>query len=94
MKGQGILFQTKSGHPEFRPPLRPPYMLSSLCITTKNRTILNMSDINQRRRKLFNNGRGAYPVVGGQHQYLGGGGLKNVHTRMHAHIDLRSKFLS
>ena len=82
VKGQGILFQTKSGHPEYR----PPYMLSSPCITTKNRTILNMSDINQRRRKLFNIGRWAYPVVGGQHQYLGGGCKMYIHACMHTSI--------
>ena len=93
----GILFQTKSGHPEFcsppsapPPPPPPPYMLSSPCITTKNCTILNMSDINQRRRKLFNIGRGAYPAVRGQHQYLGGGGgggcKMYIHACMHTSV--------
>ena len=65
------------------PPFRPPYTLSGPCITTKNRTILNMSDINHRRRKLFNIVWGH--TQRGQHQYFGGGGvLQNVHTRMHA----------
>ena len=74
----------------FRPPPPPPYTLSGPCITTKNRTILNMSDINHMRRKLFN-------IVGGhtqrgQHEYFGGGGgggvLQNVHTRMHANTHM------
>ena len=45
-------------YPNSAPPFRPPYTLSGPCITTKNRTILKMSDINHMRRKLFN-------IVGG-----------------------------
>ena len=71
----------------FRP--LPPYTLSGPCITTKNRTILNMSDINHMRRKLFNIVCGGGHIQRGQHQYFGGGGvLQNVHTRMHAHTHM------
>ena len=63
-------------------PAPPPY--SGPCITTKNCTILNVSNINHRHRKLFN-------IVGGipkrgQHQYFGeGGGYCNryIHACMH-----------
>ena len=50
-------------YPNFAPPpFRPPYTMSGPCITTKNRTILNMPDINHMRRKPFNIvGGGAYP---------------------------------
>ena len=68
-------------------PLPPPYTLSGPCITTKNRTILNMSDINHRRRKLFNivGGGGGIPTEANINTLGGGGVLQNVHTRMHAH---------
>ena len=61
-----------------------PHVKYSPCITTENRTILNMSDINHRRRKLFNIRRGAYParptsILGG-----GGGGIAKC-SRTHAH---------
>ena len=72
------------------PPPPPPYTLSGPCITTKNRTILNMSDINHMRRKLFNHVGGGH-TQRGQHQYFGGGGVyckMYIHACMHAHTHM------
>ena len=76
-------------YPNSAPPLPPPpHTLSGPCITTKNRTILNMSDINHMRRKLFN-------IVGGipreaNINTLGGGGgvycKMYIHACMHTHM--------
>ena len=75
--------------PPLPPPPPPPYTLSGPCITTKNRTILNMSDINHMRRKLFNIVRGH--TQRGQHQYFGGGGVyckMYIHACMHTHTHM------
>ena len=76
-------------YPNSAPPFRPPYTLSGPCITTKNRTILNMSDINHMRRKLFN----IVCVWGGiptetNINTLGGGGYCKmyIHACMHTHM--------
>ena len=69
------------------PPLPPPYTLSGPCITTKNRTILNMCDINHRRRKLFNIVEGGIPRVANINTLGGGVYCKMyIHACMHTHM--------
>ena len=57
-----------------------------------NKKSHHFEHVNQRRRKLFNIGRGhnqsSEANINTWGGGGGGGGVQNVHTRMHAHIDL------